>query len=317
MGHRLDPDIARILPLLPLREPATMTPAGARDALRALAASRSDIPLPQPAAIAELTVEGAAGPLSARLYRPARMPAPTVVYLHGGGWVAGDLETHDRQARTLAVEVDAVVLSIDYRRPPETVFPGAFLDALAATRWAAAHIAELGGDPCRLALAGDSAGGNLAAAVALACRAGGPSLAGQLLVYPVVDAAGNFRSPSENARYPSRAENAEGYFLTLDAMRWFADHYLPGARDGLDPRASPLLAGDLSGAPPAVICTAGFDPLRDEGEAYARALERAGVRVSYFCEPTLIHGFFGMGNASPVAAAAGRHIRAAFRGVLG
>jgi acetyl esterase len=317
MNHRLDPDIARILPLLPLRDPATMTSASARDALRALAASRSDIPLPQPAAIAELTVAGGAGPLRARLYRPARMPAPTVVYFHGGGWVAGDLETHDRQARTLAVELDSAILSIDYRRPPETVFPGAFADALAATRWAAVHIGELGGDPRRLGVAGDSAGGNLAAAVALACRAGGPSLAGQLLVYPVVDAAGNFRSPAENAKYPSRAENAEGYFLTLAAMQWFADHYLAGVEDGLDPRVSPLRASDLSGAAPAIICTAGFDPLRDEGEAYAKALERAGVRVSYFCEPTLIHGFFGMGNASPVAAEAGRRIRAAFRTLLG
>lgn len=316
MKHRLDPDIARILPLLPLRDPAAMTPASARDALRALAASRSDIPLPQPAAVAELTVEGAAGPLQARVYRPARMPAPTVVYFHGGGWVAGDLETHDRQARTLAVEVDAVILSIDYRRPPETRFPGAFEDALASTRWAAAHIAELGGDPRRLGLAGDSAGANLAAAVALACRASGPPLAGQLLVYPVVDAAGNFRSTRENAKYPSRAENAEGYFLTLEAVRWFADHYLAGAEDGLDPRVSPLRARDLSGAPPAVICTAGFDPLRDEGEAYAKALQRAGVGVSYSCEPTLIHGFFGMGNASPVAAEAGRRIRAAFKTLL-
>ena len=316
MSYRLDPDIERVLPLLPLRDPATMTPASARDALRALAASRSDIPLPEPASVAEFAVGGAAGPLPVRLYRPTRRPAPTVVYFHGGGWVAGDLDTHDRQARTLAVEVEAAILSIDYRRPPETPFPGAFEDALAATRWAATHIAELGGDPRRIAVAGDSAGANLAAAVALACRDGGPDLAAQLLVYPVVDAAGNFRSARENARYPSRLENAEGYFLTLETMRWFADHYLARAEDGLDPRVSPLRAGNLSGLPPTVICTAGFDPLRDEGDAYAKALQRSGVRVIYSCERTLIHGFFGMGNASPVAAEAGRRIRAAFKMLL-
>jgi acetyl esterase len=316
MSHRLDPAIEQILPILPLRDPAKLTPQSARDALTTLAASRSHLPLPQPATVAEMTVAGAAGPVRARLYRPARMSVPTVVYFHGGGWVAGDLDTHDRQARTLAIEVDAVVLSIDYRRPPETRFPGAFEDCLAATRWAAAHIADLGGDPSRLGVAGDSAGGNLAAAVAQACREGGPCLAAQLLVYPVVDAAGNYRSATENARYRSRAENASGYFLTLETMQWFTDHYLAQAGAGLDPRVSPLRAADLSGLPAAVICTAGFDPLRDEGEAYARALQSAGVRVIYRCEPTLIHGFFGMGAVSPAAAEAGQRIRSAFKTIL-
>jgi acetyl esterase/lipase len=316
MSHRLDPAIEQILPRLPLRDAAKLTPQSARDALTELAASRSDLPLPQPASVAEMTVAGAAGPVRARLYRPARMPAPTVVYFHGGGWVAGDIDTHDRQARTLAIEVGAVILSIDYRRPPETGFPGAFEDCLAATRWAAAHVAELGGDGSRLGVAGDSAGGNLAAAVAQACRNGGPPLAAQLLVYPVVDAAGNYRSATENAKYRSRAENACGYFLTLETMQWFADHYLADAGGGLDPRVSPLRAADLSGLPPAVICTAGFDPLRDEGEAYAQALQRAGVRVIYSCEPTLIHGFFGMGAVSPVAAEAAQRIRSAFRTML-
>jgi acetyl esterase len=316
MPYQLDPAIAAILPLLPLRDAATLTPAGAREQLRALAASRSDIPLPQPAAVADVAIAGAAGPLPARLYRPERRPAPTVVYFHGGGWVAGDLETHDRQARTLAVELDAVILSVDYRRPPETPFPGAFEDCLAATRWAAAHAAELGGDRARLAVAGDSAGGNLAAAVAQACRDAGPPLAAQLLVYPAVDAAGHYRTAAENAKYPSRAENATGYFLTLDVMQWFADHYLPTAADAVDWRASPLCAADLRGLPPAVICTAGFDPLRDEGEAYAEALRRADVPVVYYREPTLIHGFIGMGAAAPAAAEAGQRIRGAFRKML-
>jgi acetyl esterase len=316
MSHRLDPAIEQILPMLPLRDPAILTPQSARDALTALAASRSDLPLPQPAAVADIAVAGAAGSLRARVYRPARMPAPTVVYFHGGGWVAGDIDTHDRQARTLAIEVGAVVLSVDYRRPPETRFPGAFEDCLAATRWAAAHCAELGGDPLRLGVAGDSAGGNLAAAVAQACREGGPPLRAQLLVYPVVDVAGNYRSATENAKYRSRAENASGYFLTLEIMQWFADHYLADVGAGLDPRVSPLRAGDLRGLPAAVICTAGFDPLRDEAEAYARALQSVGVRVVYHCERSLIHGFFGMGAVSPTAAEAGQRSRSAFKSML-
>jgi acetyl esterase len=316
MSYRLDPAIEQLLPKLPLREAANLTPQGARDALTALAASRSDLPLPRPAAVADGAVAGAAGPLRARVYRPERLPAPTVVYFHGGGWVAGDIDTHDRQARTLAIEVGAVILSVDYRRPPETRFPGTFDDCLAATRWAAAHVAELGGDASRVGVAGDSAGGNLAAAVAQACRHGGPPLAAQLLAYPAVDVAGNYRSATENAKYPSRAENASGYFLTLEVMQWFADQYIAAAGAGLDPRASPLRAADLSGLPPAVICTAGFDPLRDEGEAYARALQRAGVPVAYYCERTLIHGFFGMGAASPAAAEAAQRIRSAFKTML-
>src|SRR5882672_6186879 len=170
MKTRVDPDLEKILPLLPLRDAATLTPERARDELVALAASRKDVPLPELASVKDITVDGGAGPIAARLYASGKMPAPTVVYFHGGGWVAGDLFTHERQARTLALELDAVILSVDYRRPPETPFPGAYEDCLAATRWAAKHISTLGGDPARLAVAGDSAGGNLAAAVAQGCR---------------------------------------------------------------------------------------------------------------------------------------------------
>ena len=314
--RRLDLEIAELLPKLPLRDSRTLTPSIAREQLIALARSRNNVALPQPASVDDVSIPGPAGSLRARLYRPARTPAATIVYFHGGGWVAGDLNTHDRQARLLAIEVEAVVLSVDYRRPPETKFPGAVDDAVVAMRWAAANITELGRDAGRLGLAGDSAGANLAAAVAQACRAGGPRLAAQLLIYPAVDAAGNYRAEAENAKYPSRAQNADGYFLTPDTMRWFADHYLRDDRDGLDPRASPLRAANLSGLPAAVICTAEFDPLRDEGEAYAKALQRAGVRVAYHREPTLIHGFFGMGNASAAAAEAGQRIRAAFKTML-
>ncbi|HZT49990.1 MAG TPA: alpha/beta hydrolase fold domain-containing protein, partial [Hyphomicrobiaceae bacterium] len=154
MKPRVDPDIEKILPLLPLKDAANLTPERARAELVALAESRKDAPLPQPAAVADLTVPGAAGPIAARVYRPARLPAPTLVYFHGGGWVAGDLFTHDRLARTLSIELDAVVLSVDYRRPPEARFPAAYDDCLAATRWAATAIAELGRDASRLAVGG-------------------------------------------------------------------------------------------------------------------------------------------------------------------
>ena len=152
------------------------------------------------------------------------------MFFHGGGWVAGDLETHDRQARLLAIETGAVVVSVDYRRPPETRFPGAFEDAFAAVRDVIARIAEFGGDGTRVGVAGDSAGGNLAAAAAIACRDAGIRLAAQLLVYPVTDVAGNYADADENARFPSRAENAEGYFLSRAVMQWFAGHYLGDAK---------------------------------------------------------------------------------------
>ena len=209
------------------------------------------------------------------------------------------------------------MLSVEYRRPPETAFPGTFDDCHAATRWAAENIAQLGGDGNRLAVAGDSAGGNLAAAVALACRDQGPELAGQFLIYPATDLAGGYASQTENVKYSSRAQNAEGYFLTSDAMRWFAGQYVPRSADALDPRASPMLSRNLKGLPPAVICTAEFDPLRDEGEAYAEALKQAGVHVSYFREPGMVHGYFSMAAASPAAAEAGRRARAAFKAIVG
>src|SRR5215813_13092033 len=170
MPAPLDPVIAQIIPLLPLRDPDTMTPQSARDALRALAASRADVPPPAVESVQDIKVKGAAGPLDARVYRNGNGKSPTVVFFHGGGWVAGDLETHDRQGRNLAIETGAVVVSVDYRRPPETRFPGAFEDAFAAVRDVSERIAEFGGDAGRLGVAGDSAGGNLAATSALACR---------------------------------------------------------------------------------------------------------------------------------------------------
>jgi acetyl esterase len=239
-----------------------------------------------------------------------------VVFFHGGGWVAGDLETHDRQARLLVIETGAVVISVDYRRPPETRFPGAFEDAFAATRDIVARIAEFGGDTKRLGVAGDSAGGNLAATVAIACRDAGIKLAAQLLVYPVTDVAGNYADSKENARFPSRSENAEGYFLSRAVMEWFAGHYLDDKKHGTDWRVSPLRAKSLAGLAPAIVTTAWFDPLRDEGKAYADALRAAGVATTYYDGPGLIHGYFGLGEASETAKKEAQRARADFKVLL-
>jgi acetyl esterase len=312
----LDPVIAEIIPKLPLRDPETMTPQSARDALRALAAARAAIPPPPVADVKDITVKGAAGPLAARVYRNGQDKSPTVVFFHGGGWVAGDLETHDRQARLLVIETGAVVISVDYRRPPETRFPGAFEDAFASVRDIFKRIDQFGGDSKLVGLAGDSAGGNLAATVAIACRDEGIALAGQLLVYPVIDAAGSYADPKENARYPSRSENAEGYFLSRAVMEWFAGHYLGDNKHGTDWRVSPLRARSLAGLAPAIVTTAWFDPLRDEGKAYADALKAAGVATKYYDGPGLIHGYFGLGEASETARKEAQRARADFKTLL-
>ena len=316
MPAPLDPVIAQIIPLMPLRDPSIMTPQSAREALRALAASRAAVPPPPVESVRDITVKGASGPLAARVYRNGNGKSPTVVFFHGGGWVAGDLETHDRQARRLVIECGAVVISVDYRRPPETRFPGAFEDAFAALRDVSARIAEFGNDPARVGVAGDSAGGNLAATTAIACRDAGISLAAQLLVYPVTDVVGRYADASENARYPSRAENAEGYFLSRAVMEWFAGHYLADPAQGADWRVSPLRAKNLAGLAPAIVCTAWFDPLRDEGIAYAAALESANVLTKRHDGQGLIHGYFGLGDASPVANAEAQRARADFAALL-
>ncbi|WOH66011.1 alpha/beta hydrolase [Bradyrhizobium sp. BWA-3-5] len=312
----LDPVVAQIIPLLPLRDPATMTPQTCRDDLRALAAARAKVPPPQVASTEDIKVKGATGLLGARVYRNGNGKSPTIVFFHGGGWVAGDLETHDRQARWLAIETGAVVVSVDYRRPPEVRFPGAFEDAFAATKDVIARIAEFGGDAARVGVAGDSAGGNLAATTAIACRDAGIRLAAQLLVYPVTDVLGNFADAKENARFPSRAENADGYFLTRATMEWFCGHYLEDRAHGADWRVSPLRAKNLAGLAPAIVTTAWFDPLRDEGKAYADALKAAGVPTSYYDGLGLIHGYFGLGEASETAKREAQRARAEFRALL-
>jgi len=241
------------------------------------------------AAVENRTVPGPAGEIPIRLYRPESAgagAAPCLVWLHGGGFVIGSIDTSDGTCRALANRTGAVVVSVDYRLAPEDPFPAGPEDAYAAVTWIAAHGADLGIDPSRIAVGGDSAGGNLTAVVALMARdRGGPDLRLQLLVYPVTD---------HSFETPSYLENADGYLLTRDAMIWFWNHYIadPAGRD--DPYASPLRAGDLSGLPPAFVITAEYDPLRDEGEAYADKLRAAGVPVTLTRYDGMIHGFFGM-----------------------
>ncbi len=247
----------------------------------------------------DVQIPGPAGPMKARIYRPdARAAAqPTVLFIHGGGFVVGSVETHDNQARSICAATQAVVVSIDYRLAPEAQWPEPVDDCRAALQWVADHISELGADASRIAVAGDSAGGNLAAVIAQIARDDGPTLCAQLLIYPVTDFDGA-------ADYPSRVDNATGYFLTEEDMLWFASLYLPEGADRDDPTLSPLRAKDLSGLPPAVILTAEYDPLRDEGEAYAAALAAAGVEVHHRRAAGLIHGFFDLGLLSSAAAKA-------------
>jgi acetyl esterase len=259
--------------------------------------------------VAERTIPGPAGQISLRIYTPAgNPPFPVLVFFHGGGWVIGNLDTHDGVCRSLTNAAGCMVVSVDYRLAPEHKFPAAAEDADAATHWVATNAAAIGADPTRVAVGGDSAGGNLTAVVTLMARARGtPRLCLQLLVYPVTDAR------MDTASY---RENAEGYFLTRDMMEWFWNHYLGSDADGQNPYASPLRATDLHGLPAALMITAEFDPLRDEGEAYAARLREAGVPVRLTRYPGMIHGFFGMASmidqAKTAIAEAGTALRRAF-----
>lgn len=279
----VDPQLAPLLSLIdagtPLHE---LSPAEARDSFRKLTVDfRPPDTLPEVAAVEDIHVAGSDGPLDARVYRPAAEgPLPTVVLLHGGGFVIGDLDTHEAMARSICNGARAVVVAVDYRLAPEAKFPVAAEDAIAAVRDIQQRLDEFGGNDV-LAVAGDSAGGNLSAVVAQQV----PGIAAQLLVYPATAITGDF---------PSREENAMGYFLDEPTLLWFFTHYADSDTDMLDPRISPL-HGNLVGQPPAVVVTAEFDPLRDEGVAYADALAAAGVPVHQHTYPGLIHGFFDMG----------------------
>jgi acetyl esterase len=260
--------------------------------------------------IEDRTLPGPAGPLPFRIYTPLAADHEAsggLVFFHGGAWVLGNLDTHDCLCRILANESGCRVISVDYRLAPEHPFPAAVDDACAATGWVAEHAAELGIDANCLAVAGDSAGGNLAAIVCQSMKDSGFAIALQVLLCPVTDIA---------ADNQSRREFVEGYFLEGPLMSWAGAHYLPSGADLNDPRLSPLRAPDLSGLPAAVIHTAGYDLLRDEGKAYADALERAGVEVRYVCHEHMIHHFYAMGGAIPYARTALRAMGADIKAVL-
>jgi acetyl esterase len=289
----LDPQAKALFDFLGLTELApleTLTAQEARARFEALAEARRQVATEPVDQVRDMLVPGPAGEIPVRVYSPkAQSPLPALIYFHGGGWVLGDLESHDHVCRALANSVPCAVISVDYRLAPEHKFPAAVDDSYAATHWIANHAGELGVDPSRISVGGDSAGGNLAAVVSQIARdRGGPNIIYQLLIYPGTDM---------QMSMPSIDENAEGPLLTKAAMHWFVNHYLRSEGDRTDPLASPLLASNLRGLPPAFILTAECDPLRDEGEAYGRRLEDAGVTVKVQRYEGMPHGFFSFGAA--------------------
>ncbi|WP_213952752.1 alpha/beta hydrolase [Variovorax sp. dw_954] len=270
---------------------------------RAFYRERRAVTQPEPSAVAEvreLSAPGPAGAIPLRLYRPmGSQPVdvlPVLVYYHGGGWVIGDLDTHDVLCRELCNGSGCAVIAVDYRLAPEHRFPAAVHDSWAATRWIRQEAASLGIDANRLAVGGDSAGGNLAAVMSIMARdAGDLPIAFQLLIYPGTDM---------RRGHASHTTNGKGYLLEADTITYFHDHYITDVAQDLDWRASPLLHKDLSKLPPALVITAGFDPLRDEGLEYADTLAAAGNRATYVCFERQIHGFITMGKVLDEANAA-------------
>ena len=273
-----------------------LSPEEARANLKRRRAMAAAAPI-EMASVADQAVAGPGGDLRLRIYRPvADEVLPIVLYMHGGGWVTGDLDTQDFHCRLFASGAQCVVVSVDYRLAPEHKFPAAADDSFFALKWAAENAPSFGGDPSRIALVGPSAGGNLAAVVAQMARdRGGPRMHFQMLIYPITDHSYDRASYRENER---------GYLLETADMQWYWRQYLADPRDALDPYASPLRASDLSGLPPAYVITAEYDPLRDEGEEYADRLGAAGVPVTKKRHDGLIHGFFGMTAEVPAADAA-------------
>jgi acetyl esterase len=314
-GQELAPDIHVLLQLAKfsgetsLVEGRTVEQARAENLEGVPIVSGPALPM---ARVEEMTIPGPAREIPARLYvalGAPRPPQPLLVYFHGGGWVIGDLDTHDGACRFLAEHSGCRVLSVDYRLAPEHPFPAPGEDCFAAFSWAAEHATELGADPARIAVAGDSAGGNMAAVVCLMARGGGgPRPAMQLLLYPATDAVGG---------QASRETFAKGFLLTRNDMEWFEAHYLPNGVEADDPRVSIMRAADVSNLPPAYVVTAGFDPLRDEGEVYATRMREAGVQVALRRQSSLIHGFVNLTAICPSARAAMFEVAGALRMGLG
>ena len=310
----LDPQAQAVLDLvIKSGRPAynTLSPKDARQLFRETRPASTPTP-PEIGVVRNVLADGPHGPIPLRVYRPHGVAdsvrLPGLVYFHGGGWVIGDLDTHDVLCRCLTAEANVTTVAVDYRLAPEHKFPAAVDDAWAATRWVAKDADQLGIDARKLAVGGDSAGGNLAAVVALLARdAGAPAISFQVLMYAVTDLGAEAKSYSDFA---------DGYMLTRDGMRWFSDHYLKAKSEATDWRASPLRAPSLAGLPPALVITAGFDPLRDEGEAYAQRLREAGVRADYICYGGMLHGFVPMGRLLDTGNRAVSHIAASLREAL-
>jgi acetyl esterase len=307
MPVTLDPDAAAVFKAFQEagRPPyETVSPAEARELyLQARVVSNPEPP--QLKSVHPLAIPAPHGPIPARVYTPLKLReanglAPGLVFFHGGGWVIGNLDSHDVVCRKLADEGQLIVISVDYRLAPEHKFPAAVDDAIAAAKWIADNAKQLGIDASRLSVGGDSAGGNLAAVVAISARDGnGPAIAGQVLIYPATDFA---------LTHPSHSEPETDLLLTHSVIRWFRDNYLNGAADVDDWRASPARAETLIGLPPAYVLTAGADALRDEGDEYAKRLKEAGVPVTYRIFPGQFHGFFTMGKLLQQANVAAREI---------
>lgn len=283
----LDPQVRKFLDRLAAADVPPLNQQTVGDARSQMALSTRFLgALPRVDRVQDLKIPGPGGELAIRAVTPEGAGTallPVVSYYHGGGWVAGDLDSHENVCRALANAAGALVVSVDYRLAPENPFPAAAEDAHAAAAWLAVNAGEIGGDPSRLAVCGDSAGGNLAAAAAMMARdRGGPSIALQVLAYPITD----FNFETESYRL-----FAEGFFLTRADMLWYWDQYAPKIEDRRHPWASPMRAEDLSGLPPALVITAGHDVLRDEGESYARRMKDSGVAVRLSRYEGMIHGF--------------------------